>query len=131
MLAVMVGGVTLAAAQETSAKQVEISWDLGPEHDIKGYQLFAGDSDTTLQPVGELIEVNPLDPEAPPRMATNYELEAPAGSTVVKWFSVAAVDTSNNQSALATPVSITIDSEPPATPTGLTVKVVVVVNVVN
>jgi hypothetical protein len=76
---------------------------------------------------GDPIPFNPNDPASPASMTFNYDLTVPADSVVTKWFSVTAIDTSGNESGLATPVSVTIDNEAPSAPTGLTVTVRIVV----
>ena len=104
--------------QEVS-RVIDLSWQTeGAEPDVQYYQVYAGDSDTTLVKFGEPIAFNPNDPSAPTNISFGYDLVVPANSVVVKWFSVTAIDTSGNESLLATPISVTIDNEPPAAPQG-------------
>lgn len=115
-------------AQAQSTKTVDVFWQTeGAEPDVQYYQLYVGDSDTTLQRFGDPILHNPLNPDAPSEIHIDYPLEVPAGETVVRWFSVTAIDTSGNESALATPVSATVDNEAPGAPRGLTVTVRIVI----
>lgn len=111
-----------------AANTITVSWDTTTaEDDVQYYQLYVGDTDTTLVKFGDLIPFNPLQPDTPVEMSTNYEIVVPAGQVVTKWFSVTAIDTSGNESALATPVSVTVDAQPPSAPTGLSVTINIVI----
>jgi hypothetical protein len=113
--------------QETTNKVIDLTWQTdNAEPDVQYYQIYSGDSDTTLVKFGDPIAFNPNDPDAPTSLTFNYDLVVPADSVVVKWFSVSAIDTSGNESGLATPISVTIDNEAPAAPTGLTVSIRIV-----
>jgi hypothetical protein len=113
--------------QEMTNKVVDLTWQTdNAEPDVQYYQIYSGDSDTTLVKFGDPIPFNPNDPAAPTSMTFNYDLTVPADSVVTKWFSVTAIDTSGNESLLATPVSVTIDNEAPSAPTGLTISIRVV-----
>lgn len=128
MLVLIVLFTNSAYAQETSNKVIDLTWQTSnAEPDVQYYQIYAGDSDTTLVRFGELIHFNPNDPASPDSLMFDYEFIVPADSIVTKWFSVTAIDTSGNESNLAPPVSITVDSEPPSAPAGLTVTVRIVV----
>jgi hypothetical protein len=117
-----------AAAQDAINKVIDLRWQTeGAEPDVQSYQLYAGDSDTTLVPFGDPIPFNPNAPDAAEQLTADYTIAVPAGQEVTKWFSVTATDTSGNESGLATPVSVLIDNQPPAAPQGLTVTIRIIV----
>lgn len=117
-----------AVAQDAIDKVIDVRWQTeGAEPDVASYQLYAGDSDTTLVAFGEPIPYNPNEPDAAEQLTADYTMTVPAGEVVTKWFSVTAIDTSGNESDLATPVSVVVDNQPPAAPTGLSVTIRLVV----
>jgi hypothetical protein len=112
------------SAQEAVDKVIDVRWQTeGAEADVQFYQVYAGESDTTLVKFGDPIPFNPNEAGAAEQLSLDYSMTVPAGETVTRWFSVTAIDTSGNESALATPVSVVIDNQPPAAPTGLTVTI--------
>ena len=127
-ITLLIGAVLLlVVAVNAHANTVTVSWQTdNAEPDVQYYQVYMGDSDTTLVPFGDRIFFNPNDSPAT-TLTVSPDIEVPAGGEVTKWFSVTAIDTSGNESSLATPVSVTIDAKPPAAPTGLTVVINIIV----
>lgn len=118
-----------AGAQEATIKIVEVSWlTEGAEPDVQNYQLYVGDTDVVddMDRFGDPIAFNPNDSDPPAQLGSDYEMTVPAGQVQTKYFSVTAIDTSGNESARASPVSITIDNDPPVAPQGLTVTIRIV-----
>ena len=114
-------------AQEVT-KVIDVRWQTdNAEDDVQSYQLYAGDTDLTLVRFGDPIPFSPLAADAPEQLTANYDMVVPAGQTVTKWFSVTAIDTSGNESLLATPVSVVVDNQPPAPPQGLMVTIRLIV----
>jgi hypothetical protein len=128
-MACIIFAIAIAAnAQEAVEKAIDLRWQTeGAEPDVQFYQLYAGDSDTTLVKFGDPIPFNPNAPDAAEQLTADYTITVPAGQEVTKWFSVTAIDTSGNESDLATPVSVVIDNQPPGIPQGLTVTIRIIV----
>lgn len=125
--AIILALATITMAQTATSKVIDIYWQTtGAEPDVQYYQLYTGPSDTELQAFGDPIPFNPNATDAPEQIQQQYDLEVPADAEVTQWFSVTAIDTSGNESALATPVSVTVDNQAPGAPTGLTVTVRVI-----
>lgn len=123
----IIAGAIAANAQQATSKVIDIYWQTaGAEPDVQYYQLYTGPSDTELQAFGAPIPFNPNAADAPEQVNVDYTLEVPAGEEVTQWFSVTAIDTSGNESALATPVSVTVDNMAPSAPQGLTVTIRVI-----
>lgn len=114
-----------AAAQTVTDKQVALRWNLGQEPDIALYRVYLLNEATQTYEVIDTVQVNPNDPATPQVLQSTYQLQVPAGENVTRWFTVSAVDTSGNESDFATPVSVTVDNEAPAPPTGLVIEVLI------
>ena len=113
-------------AQSVPDRVIKLSWSVSnAEDDVKGYQVYISDSPTEgWSPAGDFIDFNPMaNTEGVTTLSSNYELVVPTGQVVTKYFTVTATDTSGNESAFASPVSVVIDKQPPAPPTGFTVVV--------
>jgi hypothetical protein len=127
VICMMVAGIVAAQAQSIE-RAVDLRWQTeGAEPDVQYYQLYSGDSDTTLEKFGDPIFFNPNDPAAPEQITHELTIAVPAGEVVTRWFSVSAIDTSGNESPLAVPVSVNIDNIPPTAPSGFTVTIKIVI----
>lgn len=114
-------------AQTITDKQVAISWDAGSEPDIQTYQLYVSSTgaDDSYGPAGNPIPFNPNDPNAPATLTTNYTFVAPVGEVTTRWFKVTAIDTSGNESDPSEAVQVSIDQQPPSSPTGIRIEVLI------
>lgn len=122
-----------------SAATITLTWSVeGADVDTQYYQLWVGDSDTTLERAGDPIPFSPLNPESPASLTTDYTLTVSDGTETTKWFSVSAIDTSGNECVPSDTraicadkqppiVSKTIDTLPPNPPTQLSVVINLVV----
>jgi hypothetical protein len=81
-------------------KTIEISWNLNTEPDIASYKVY--ENGTVIDTIAHPIHLLTLS-----RIDGTYA------------YRVSAVDSSGNESELTDPISIVIDSVPPAKPTGL------------
>lgn len=129
MLAVCLLAPSWSYSQDGSvtAKLIEVSWSTeGAEADVAWYQLYSGDSDTTLTKYGERVAGGPSSTNREAQtLQASVPFVVPVGEERSIYFAVTAIDTSGNESGLSAIVSSTVDNKPPAAPGAPTIKVVI------
>jgi hypothetical protein len=86
-----------------------LKWNANTEADLAGYKLYR----STNKGASSLIA-------SPAKGATTYIDELPVMDGTVE-YALSAIDTTGNESERTIPVEVVINSNPPMTPTGLTV----------
>ncbi len=97
-------------AASTSGSGITLTWSPNTESDLAGYNVYRSSSAT-----GTFFKLN----SSPFTSANFTDTNAASGQT--SYYQVTAIDTSNNESTAATiSATRTVDTTPPATPSGFT-----------
>ena len=133
LFVLMIAVIFLLTAGIAGAANVSFRWDANTEPDLAKYKLYQSETEggpyTKAQVVGEgnlvaIITVVGLNPTLPDPANPEYTLENVADGT--HYWVLTAADLSNNESGFSNEVSTTIDSTPPAPPSGLSIWEIII-----
>lgn len=94
----------LAVPAILAGATVEVSWNANTEPDLAGYTVYKSSDGSVWTFVGTT-------------QATLYDIDNVSDG--MWYFAVTAFDTAGNESAKSTPVSLTVNTQPPVPPSGI------------
>ena len=120
-ITLILGMVSPALSQGMLQKEVTLTWSIKDrEVDVQHYQVYMQINDAEIAPYGDRILVTGQEYVSKETISHVVTFQIPEDEDTTVFFSVLAIDTSNNLSHLAKPwVGYKYMNEPPATPTGL------------